>query len=81
MDEWSDSEGNTLEPNNSAAFQYAMEWAFYGPLGDLSIPKDQRNYATKDNLPTYSEKIFGLKDKGAKLVTIYGIGRVCHIAF
>lgn len=81
MDEWSDKDGNTLEPTNSGAFQYAMEHAFYGPLGELTVPKDQRNFATHDNLPTYPEKIAKLKAEGAKLVTVYGIGRMCHIAF
>jgi len=33
MDEWSDCEGNTLEPSNPASFQYAMKDAFYNPLG------------------------------------------------
>ncbi len=81
MDEWSDKDGNTLEPTNPGAFQNAMEDAFYGPLGELTVPENQRNFATKDNLPTYADKIGELKDKGAKLVTVYGIGRVCHIAF
>ena len=34
MDEWSDRDGNTLPADNPGAFQYAMEQAFYGPLGD-----------------------------------------------
>ena len=81
MDEWADSEGNTLSPENPASFQYTMEKAFYNPLGELTVPVNQRNFATKDNLPTYPEKIAALKAKGAKLVLVYGIGRMCHIAF
>jgi glucosamine-6-phosphate deaminase len=81
MDEWSDSDGNTLEPDNPGAFQNAMLGAFYGPLGELTVPEGQRNYATKDNLPSYAGKIGGLKSGGAKLVTVFGIGRMCHIAF
>ena len=81
MDEWADGEGNTLSSDNPASFQYAMENAFYNPLGELTIPKEQRNFATKTNLPTYPEKIAALKAKGAKLVLVYGIGRMCHIAF
>lgn len=81
MDEWSDAEGNTLPPESSGAFQYAMEDAFYGPLGDLTVPENQRHYATKDVLPTYSERISELRAGGAKLAVIFGIGRVCHIAF
>lgn len=81
MDEWSDGEGNTLEPTNPAAFQNSMQAAFYGPLAELTVPANQRNFATKDNLPSYSEKIAGLKAEGAKLVTVFGIGRAFHIAF
>ncbi len=81
MDEWSDGTGNTLPPDNHGAFQYAMEDALFNPLGELTVPKDQRNFATKENLPTYPEKIKALKGEGAKLVLVYGIGRMCHIAF
>ena len=79
MDEWSDAEGNTLK--GDASFQSAMENAFYNPLGELTVPKEQRNFATKENLPSYPEKIAKLKKEGAKLVLVYGIGRMCHIAF
>ncbi|MEQ8851668.1 glucosamine-6-phosphate isomerase [Gimesia sp.] len=81
MDEWSDAEGNTLPPDNPGAFQYAMKEAFYGPLGELTVPENQRHFATPDVLPTYAEKIGELKAAGAKLGVIFGIGRVCHIAF
>ena len=81
MDEWADSEGNTLASDNSGSFQYAMEKALFDPLGELTVPADQRNFATKENLPTYPEKIAALKSKGARLVLVYGIGRMCHIAF
>ena len=81
MDEWSDGEGNTLPSDDPAAFQNAMEQALFNPLGELTVPKDQRNFATKDNLPTYPGKIAALKAEGAKLVLVYGIGRMCHIAF
>lgn len=79
MDEWADKDGNTI--TGEAAFQTAMENAFYNPLGNLTVPKDHRNFATKDNLPTYPDKIAALKKDGAKLVLVYGIGRMCHIAF
>lgn len=81
MDEWSDGDGNTLESTNTGAFQYAMKQAFYGPLGALTVPEGQRNFATRANLPAYPEKISKLKADGAKLVTVFGIGRMCHIAF
>jgi glucosamine-6-phosphate deaminase len=81
MDEWSDAEGNTLPENDPAAFQNAMRDAFYGPLGELTVPESQRNFATKENLPLYAEKIAKLKAEGAKLVLVFGIGRMCHIAF
>ena len=81
MDEWADSEGNTLDASNTGSFQHAMEQALFNPLGELTIPENQRNFATKANLPTYEEKIMKLKAEGAKLVLVYGIGRMCHIAF
>lgn len=79
MDEWSDKDGNTL--CGEASFQSAMEKAFYNPLGSLTVPESHRNFATKENLPTYPEKIGKLKAEGVKLVLVYGIGRMCHIAF
>ena len=81
MDEWSDSEGNTLASDNPGSFRYAMEKALFEPLGELTVPEDQRNFATRENLPTYPEKIAALKAEGARLVLVYGIGRMCHIAF
>ena len=81
MDEWSDSQGSTLSPSAPGSFQYAMEDAFYGPLGDLTIPEGQRNFATQANLPQYPEKINSLLSKGARLAVVFGIGRVFHIAF
>jgi glucosamine-6-phosphate deaminase len=81
MDEWADSEGNTPGSDDKAAFQNAMIDAFYGPLGELTVPNNQRNFATKENLPTYAEKIRKLKNDGADLVLVFGIGRMCHIAF
>ena len=81
MDEWSDSQGNTLPSTNPGAFQYAMEHALYAPLGQLTVPEKQRHFATKDALPRFKEQIFSLKQKGARLIVVYGIGRVFHIAF
>ncbi len=79
MDEWADADGNTI--TGEASFQNAMETAFYNPLGENTVPADHRNFATKENLPTYPGKIAALKAEGAKLVLVYGIGRMCHIAF
>lgn len=81
MDEWSDKDGNTLPATNPGAFQYAMEHAFYGPLGKLTVPTKQRHFALKKVLPTYADRIGELRASGAKLTVIFGIGRVCHIAF
>lgn len=79
MDEWADGDGNTI--TGEASFRSAMENAFYNPLGNLTVPEDHRNFATKNNLASYPEKIAALKKDGAKLVLVYGIGRMCHIAF
>src|SRR6266446_2243154 len=81
MDEWSDRDGATLPPDNPGAFQYAMQAAFYGPLGSRTVPPSQRWFATADRLPHYAQRIFDLKSQGAELIVIFGIGRVCHIAF
>ena len=80
MDEWADGDGNTLDNTDPASFEYSMKEAFFNKLNH-TVPASQRNFATKDNLPTYPEKIAALKAEGAKLVLIYGIGRMCHIAF
>ena len=81
MDEWADENGDTLSADDPAAFTNAMLGAFYGPLGELTVPEAQRNFATKENLPRYPEKLAALRAKGAKQVMVYGIGRMCHIAF
>jgi glucosamine-6-phosphate deaminase len=81
MDEWADAEGRTMPASSPAAFQNAMQEAFYGPLGPLTVPPRQRHFATRDQLPKYSKKIEQIKNQGADLVVIYGIGRACHIAF
>lgn len=81
MDEWSDAQGNTLPPDDPGAFQNAMEGALYGPLGDLTVPAKQRHFATSASLPHYAEEIAALSARGAHTVLVYGIGRVCHIAF
>src|SRR5262249_15112124 len=52
-----------------------------GPLGKLTMPVRQRHFATKKVLPSYAERIGELRAAGAKLSVIFGIGRVCHIAF
>lgn len=81
MDEWADADGNTVDDSCTGAFRKEMMDNFYIPLGELTVPKEQRNFATKDNLPHYEEKIMALKAEGAKLVTCFGIGRMFHIAF
>jgi len=81
MDEWSDSHGNSMPGNQPGGFEYTMNELLFGRLGKKTIPKSQRNFATKKNLPTYARKIAALKKEGAKLVTVYGVGRTCHIAF
>lgn len=81
MDEWSDADGNTLPGHDPGAFQNAMEQAFYGPLGKLTVPPAQRHFATKKDLPNYPAQIKALRKKDARLVTVFGIGRACHIAF
>ncbi|MBI2424563.1 MAG: glucosamine-6-phosphate isomerase [Candidatus Hydrogenedentes bacterium] len=81
MDEWSDAQGRSLPAKAKGSFQQAMEEAFYGPLGKLTVPKNQRHFATRESLPKYGGQIRAIKKKGGKLITVFGIGRACHIAF
>jgi glucosamine-6-phosphate deaminase len=81
MDEWSDLDGTTLPGDHPGSFQNAMENAFYGPLGRLTVPKERRWFATPHRLPHYAARIAELRESGAELTVIFGIGRVCHIAF
>lgn len=81
MDEWSDASGNTLPADDTGAFQNAMEQAFYGPLGERTVPPGQRHFAVPAELPRYAEQIGEIKRGGGRLVTVFGVGRVCHIAF
>ncbi len=81
MDEWSDSEGRTMERGSGASFQEIMESSFFGPLAELTVPPLQRHFAVREMLPRYPEEIARLRRAGARLVVVYGIGRSCHIAF
>src|SRR5688572_11244560 len=81
MDEWADRRGNSMPGNQPGGFEYTMNELLFDQLGRKTVPKSQRNFATKKNLPTYAAKIAKLKKDGAKLVTVYGVGRTCHIAF
>jgi glucosamine-6-phosphate deaminase len=81
MDEWSDGEGNTMPPGDNASFQEIMETAFFTPLGVLSVPRPQRHFATRAELPRYPGLVAALREAGARLVMVYGVGRSCHIAF
>ncbi|TFG59504.1 MAG: hypothetical protein E4H36_13675, partial [Spirochaetales bacterium] len=74
MDEWSDSNGNTLPAAHPGAFRNAMQSALYGPLGKLTSPEKQRHFATKKELPRYADQIGELRSKGARFVVVYGIG-------
>jgi len=81
MDEWSDARGNTMPGDQPGGFEHAMNGALFAPLGRYTVPPEQRNFATRRNLPTYPEKIDSLRAAGGRLVTVYGVGRACHIAF
>ena len=59
----------TFYPGNinieASLYENAMKNAFFNKLGELTVPENQRNFATKENLPTYPEKIAKLKAEGA----------------
>jgi glucosamine-6-phosphate deaminase len=63
------------------SFASLMNNYFYGPLGENAPPIEQRNFATQSNLPKYPGKIRKLKESGAKIVLVTGIGRMMNIAF
>lgn len=81
MDEWSDADGNTPPGDVPGAFEWALTQAFYSLLGDLTVPKEQRHFATRHSLPEYPQRIADLRARGARLVTVYGVGRAFHVAF
>lgn len=81
MDEWSDGEGRTTEIGEGSSFQEIMEGSFFDPLAELTVPRHQRHFATRDMLPRYAGEIAALREQGARLVVVYGIGRSCHVAF
>ncbi len=81
MDEWSDRNGRTMPGDAPGGFEQAMGAALFDPLGELTVPKKQRHFATRDCLPRYADRIAQLRRDGGRLVTVYGIGRTCHIAF
>ncbi|SHG62265.1 glucosamine-6-phosphate deaminase [Fodinibius roseus] len=81
MDEWSDEEGQTIGADDRRSFESAITDAFYEPLGELTVPEAQRFFATREVIAEYPDRITALRDEGAKLVVVYGIGRACHIAF
>jgi glucosamine-6-phosphate deaminase len=81
MDEWCDQNGNAIDPSHPTSFQHAMEKNFYNPLEEYTVPESQRHFAQRESMLAYDENIARLRAEGAKLVVVYGIGRVCHIAF
>ena len=82
MDEWANRRGNSMPGDQPGGFEYTMNQVLFDPIGKRNtVPPSQRNFATKKNLPTYARKIARLRDEGAMLVLVYGIGRTCHIAF
>ncbi len=80
MNEWSDKDGNAMDSQSRASFAHMIQNAFFTPLGDLTIPAAQRNYASQDNLHKYPERIAALKAAGAVIVTTCGIGRMMQLA-
>ncbi|HPX92610.1 MAG TPA: glucosamine-6-phosphate isomerase [Bacillota bacterium] len=81
MDEWTDDQGNSTPGDEIGSFQFAMERGFFGKLGQLTVPRDQRFFATRELLPFYRDKIDAIKADGGKLITVYGVGRDFHVAF
>src|SRR4051812_47778826 len=64
MDEWADSKGNSMPGDQPGGFEHAMTRALFGPLGKHTVPRGQRNFATRNNLPTYPQKVNALRGRG-----------------
>lgn len=79
--EWSDKDGYTVNEHFSTSFATIMNKYLHDPLGELAPPDEQRNYATQSNLSKYQKKIAQLKERGAKVVLVTGVGRMMNIAF
>lgn len=75
MDDWADEEGNIR-----GVFGPEMQEIFYDQLQN-PIPKEQLNFASKENLPTYPEKLGNIQKEGGTVVLVQGIGRPQHVAF
>lgn len=80
MDEYSDADGNAATGTDKASFEYAMTTQFFNKINKPNA-KANRNFASKQSLPQYESKISDIRQKGGKVVLVYGIGRMCHIAF
>ncbi|WP_025683408.1 hypothetical protein [Paenibacillus maysiensis] len=76
MDDWSDMDGN-----DQNVFNQAIIDVFYNPLGEYTVPENQRNYATVEGLPSYAEKMRKLQEEGGKIVLVYSVGWPGHFAF
>jgi glucosamine-6-phosphate deaminase len=80
MDEYAAANGDTVPGTDKRSFEYAMTTQFFALLNKPN-PKDRRRFATKRDLPSYGGAIAEIKKNGGKTVLVYGIGRMCHIAF
>jgi glucosamine-6-phosphate deaminase len=81
MDEWSTKQGVTIGRDFPGAFEQTMRKALFEPLGKLAVPEEQRYFATRRTIQSYARRIDEIRLRGGRLVTVYGIGRTCHIAF
>jgi len=79
--EWSDKDGSTEDDCGISDICTAMEETFYKPLGPLTVPEKQRHYATQKELSNYPKRIKALRAKGARVVTVYLVGRMMNVAF
>src|SRR5207237_8666412 len=58
MAEWADRRGNSMPGDQPGGFEYTMNQVLFDPIGrSNTVPQKQRNFATKQNLPTYAGKI------------------------
>ena len=82
MDEWSDRDGDDPARRPPRRLPERDAGGLLRPARRRGpSPSRSAGSPRPTGCPHYAERIAELKAKGAELIVIFGIGRVCHIAF
>lgn len=79
--EWSDKDGNEPKPGEEISMQSELERTLFELLGPLTVPVEQRSFATQHSLSKYTRKLTELRSRGASVVLVYNVGRMMTIGF